>query len=441
MWIEEDLAQQPEASVPKASGDWGGTKGAYRLWDNAKVSEEGILEGHRSSTIERMKPHGVVLAIQDTTDFNFTHHKAKDEAAGFGPISAHEHVLGLKLHTTFAVSGSGVPLGVLDQQSWARKKAKKKKKAKTQGKKAAAGKGWKQKESLRWLKAQVGSELDVPEGVKLVTVADRESDIYELMALERADNVHVLLRVCRDRRVEHPEQRLKAAMTQAAIAGELEVEVSAKKGQSQRSARLTLRYERLTLQVPANRSKSSHLAPVTMTVLWAVEEHPPEGRKAVNWMLVSDLEVNGFEGACELLRWYALRWLIERYHYTLKSGCQIEQLQLQTAERIVRAVATYAIVAWRLLWLTYEARVNPDQSCETVLEKAEWQSLFCSIHNNKKKLPKKPPTLQQAVRWIAQLGGFLGRRHDGQPGVKVLWRGLARLHDIAQSWQLALAQT
>lgn len=426
--------------MPKASGDWGRTKAAYRLWDNPKVSEELILEGHRRSTIERMKEHPVVLALQDTTDFNFTHHKGKDEAAGFGPISAHEYVRGLKLHTTFAVSGSGVPLGVLEQQSWARKKVKKKRKGK--GKKAPARKGWKEKESLRWLKAQVGSELDAPEGVKLVTVADRESDIYELMALERAENVHVLLRVCHDRKVDHPEQRLKAAMTTAPIAGEVEVEVSAKKGQSQRTTRLTVRYQRLTIQVPANRGKSSHLAPVSLTVLWAVEDNPPEGGKAVNWMLVSDLEVNGFEGACELLRWYSLRWLIERYHYTLKSGCQIEQLQLQTAERIVRAVATYAIVAWRLLWLTYEARVNPEQSCEAVLETAEWQALFCSIYNNKKKrLPKKPPTLQQAVRWIAQLGGFLARRHDGQPGVKVLWRGLSRLHDIACSWKLALAQT
>jgi hypothetical protein len=425
--------------VPQASADWVRTKAAYRLWDNTKVSEEGILEGHRSSVIERMKGHCVVLAVQDTTDFNFSHHKAKDEAAGFGPISAHEHVLGLKLHTTFAVSGSGVPLGVLDQQSWARKKEKGKGNGKRQ--KATAGKGWKGKESLRWLKAQVGSELDVPEGVKLVTVADRESDIYELMALERSENVHVLLRVCRDRKVDHPEQRLKAAMTTAEIAGEVEVEVSAKKGQSQRSAKLTVRYQRLTFQVPANRSQSSHLAPVSMTVLWAVEENPPQGCKAIDWMLVSDLEVKSFEGAGELLRWYALRWLIERYHYSLKSGCHIEQLQLQTAERIVRAVATYAIVAWRLLWLTYEARVNPNQSCEAVLETAEWQSLFCSIHNNKKKLPKTPPTLQQAVRWIAQLGGFLGRRHDGQPGVKVLWRGLSRLQDIARSWQLALAQT
>ena len=157
-------------------------------------------------------------------------------------------------------------------------------------------------------------------------------------------------------------------------------------------------------------------------------------------MLVSDLEVNSFEQACELLRWYSFRWLIERYHYTLKSGCHIEDLQLETADRIRRSVATYAIVAWRLLWLTYEARVNPEQSCELVFESFEWQSLFCSIHNNKKRLPKKPPTLQQVIRWIAQLGGFLGRRHDGLPGVKVLWRGLTRLHDIAHSWHLAQAQ-
>lgn len=433
MWIEEDLAAQPEGSVPQANDNWASTKATYRFLSNPKVSEEAILEGHRASTIERMKAHRVVLAVQDTTDFNFSHHKSKTKSAGFGPICAHERVLGLKLHTTFAVSGSGVPLGVLEQQSWARKEKKGQKKA-------TAGKGWKGKESLRWLRAQVGSELDVPDGVKLVTVADRESDIYELMSLPRAENAHVLLRVCRDRKVDHPQQKLKAAMASAPIAGEVEVMVSAKKGQSQRLAQLTVRYQRLTLQVPSNRSKSANLSPVSLMVLWAVEENPPAGSKGVNWMLVSDLEVSSFEDACELLRWYSFRWLIERYHYTLKSGCHIEELQLETAHRIRRAVATYAIVAWRLLWLTYEARVNPRQSCEGVFETFEWQSLFCSIHNNKKRLPNKPPTFQQAVRWVAQLGGFLGRRHDGQPGVKVLWRGLTRLHDIARSWQLAQAQ-
>lgn len=142
-----------------------------------------------------------------------------------------------------------------------------------------------------------------------------------------------------------------------------------------------------------------------------------------------------FSEACEYLKWYSYRWLIERYHYCLKSGCQIEELQLENAERIERALATYAIVAWRLLWLTYSARKNPEQTVEGILETHEWQALYCKIHKTNQP-PEHAPSLSECVRWIAQLGGFLGRKGDGDPGVKTLWRGLQRLHDIADTWLL-----
>ncbi len=144
--------------------------------------------------------------------------------------------------------------------------------------------------------------------------------------------------------------------------------------------------------------------------------------------------MNNFEQAVRCIRWYTYRWLIERYHYVLKSGCRIEHLQLETAERVKKALATYAIVAWRLLWLTYQARQNPELPCDTILETHEWQSLYCHIHDVA--LPSsQPPSIEQAVIWIAQLGGFLARKHDGFPGVKTLWRGLPRLHDIASTWK------
>ena len=398
------------------------------------MSAEGILESHRASVQKRMQASGIVLALQDTTDFNFTHHRSKDFESGFGLTSSQSYVRGLKVHTTFGVSGEGVPLGVLDQQVWSRNPSPAKSGKKNQKKSKA--KSLKDKESLRWLQAQVASELDLPEGVALVTVADRESDIYELMALPRGKGVHVLLRVCRNRTVDHPSKLLKAAMAQAPVAGTLTVTVSRRKGQGQREATLTVRHQRLTLKVPQNRPKSAQLCDLPMTVVSVEEEHPPEGCKAISWLLISDIEIDSFEHACTLVQWYSWRWLIERYHYVLKSGCQIESLQLETATRIVHALATYAIVAWRLLWLTYEARVHPQQSCEVAFETFEWQALFCRIHH-KPKPPKKPPTLEQVVRWVAQLGGFLARKHDGNPGVKTLWRGFTRLHDIADTWRLA----
>jgi hypothetical protein len=115
-------------------------------------------------------------------------------------------------------------------------------------------------------------------------------------------------------------------------------------------------------------------------------------------------------------------------------------LQLETADRIQRALATYVIVAWRLLWITYEARYNPDQPCDTVLETHEWQALYCTVHKTSVP-PPTPPTLHKCVRWIAQLGGFLGRKQDGEPGVKTIWQGLRRLHDIAQTWMLVSTTT
>ncbi len=196
------------------------------------MSTEGILEAYRASVQERMQDSGVVLAIQDTTDLNFTHHRSKDFESGFGLTSSQSYVRGLKVHTTFGVSGEGVPLGVLDQQVWSREPSSPKSGRKKPNKSKA--KSFKDKESLRWLQAQVASELDLPEGVALVTVADRESDIYELMALPRGKGVHVLLRVCRNRTVEHPSKLLKAAMAQAPIAGTLTVTVAKRKGQGQR---------------------------------------------------------------------------------------------------------------------------------------------------------------------------------------------------------------
>jgi hypothetical protein len=427
--IEERLAAQPTASIPEASEDWAEAKAIYRFWDNSKVSAIGILEGYQSQVQERIAQQKVVLSIQDTTDLSFVHHPSKTGAKGFGLLSGQDYLLGLKVHSTLAVSEHGVPLGILDQEVWARP-PEEKGKAKQRRQRSL-----KEKESVRWLRSQVASELGMAEGVTMITVADAEADIYELMALERSESVHLLRRANHNRRVEHPSQYLKAAIAEVPVAATTTVEVSAKEGHPPRQATLSVRYQSLPILPPRNRPGSAQLSPLTIQVIWAHEEHPPQGVEPISWLLLTTLNVTSFEQACQCLRWYALRWLIERFHYVLKSGCRIEQLQLETSERIQRALATYLIVAWRLLWLTYEARVNPEQSCEVALEPFEWQALFCHVHRSTTP-PTQPPSLAQAVLWIARLGGFLARRHDGFPGVKTLWRGLRRLHDIAATWQL-----
>ena len=133
------------------------------------------------------------------------------------------------------------------------------------------------------------------------------------------------------------------------------------------------------------------------------------------------------------IAWYKCRWNIENYHKVLKSGCRIESTRLGTADRLKRFLALMGVVAWRLYWLTHVNRQNPEDTCETVLEEHEWKALYAKI-NRTAVSPAKPPTVREAVRWIAKLGGFLGRKGDGEPGITVIWRGWQRLQDIADAW-------
>ncbi len=166
----------------------------------------------------------------------------------------------------------------------------------------------------------------------------------------------------------------------------------------------------------------------------AIEAQPPTNEPVVHWLLYTTLPLNTVDDALTTIRYYTYRWLIERFHFVLKSGCQVEERQLQTEPRLERLLAVFSLVAWSLLCLTYQARLTPNAPASVALTASEWQAL--SAYMNHSPQPTAEPTLHQVVRWIAQLGGFLGRRSDGEPGVTVLWRGWLRLQDITHTWQL-----
>jgi hypothetical protein len=191
----------------------------------------------------------------------------------------------------------------------------------------------------------------------------------------------------------------------------------------------------VTIEVPRHHKALKECQPVTLNVLLVEDATPPAEGTPIRWLLLTTLPIESFEQAWQCVQWYNLRWLIERFHYTLKSGCRIEQLQLETAERLLNALATYSIVAWRLMWLVYRARLCPQDSCEVALQPVEWKLLRRKFEP--KNRSKKPPTIRQAVHQIAQLGGFLARVGDGEPGLKTLWRGLGVLHHLLEGAQLA----
>lgn len=422
----EALAAQPQASVPRACGSWAATKAAYRFWDNPHISAAAIRAAHSDATRQRLPAHEPLLILQDTTEFDWSHHPA---TSGLGPLSASTHH-GFHVHSCLAVTTEGVPLGILDQYVWARDPAQKGIRH-TRRKRPTA-----LKESQRWIDALDATVARVPEQSPIIVVADREADIFDLFAHERRSGVDLLIRACYNRKVRHPQNYLWQAVEAAPVQGERKLSVGRTPLREPREVTLRLRWLAVELLPPRNQVQRTHRDPVPVVAVFVDEVDPPQESDPIKWLLVSSYPVSDNETAWQLVDWYRRRWLIERYHYVLKSGCKLEELQLHSGAQLERALATYSIVAWRLLWLTYEARVHPDQPCTIALESDEWQALLVS-RSKHACVPTTPPTLREAVRFIAQLGGFLARKGDGEPGVKTIWQGLQRLQDLAFMWRAA----
>lgn len=423
------LSAQPQAYINQACADWAASKAAYRFFDNEQVAPANILAPHYQQTCARMAEHRVILAIQDTSELSYSTHV---QTTGLGPIGNNpEWQQGLLLHTTLAVTPAGLPLGLLTQQVWAR--ASPPRQQEFEHKATAVA----EKESAKWLTALRATPEKLPPHVQLVTVCDREADIYEFLLTAETERACYVIRAAQDRRLLVAGQTLWQHLQACPVAGRLTVEVAEKKKEPARRAQVSVRYREVEVR-PPQRLKKLRIEPWKPVRVWAVyvtEECPPDGVTPLEWMLLTNVEVQDFDSAVERVAWYVCRWLIELYFKILKSGCRVEQCLLATGLRLKRYLALMGIIAWRLFWLTYFQRQNPDASCRSILTEDEWQALYCTVKKTTT-LPEQEPTVREAVRWIAQLGGFLGRKHDGEPGVTVIWRGWQRLNDIAATWRL-----
>jgi len=205
-----------------------------------------------------------------------------------------------------------------------------------------------------------------------------------------------------------------------------------------RTAIVSVRFDSFTLNPPRNniRHSTEKLPDVEMHAVYVLEENPPAGEEAIEWMLLTNLPVMSYEDAYEKVLWYCLRWRIEMYFKVLKSGFMVESCRLGHADRLAKYLTVMSIVAWRLFMITIIARTDPTTSCSTFLTDQEWKVLF--LHTNKNKtIPKKPPSIGIVVVWIAKLGGYLARKSDKPPGTITLWRGWKRLTDLTEGLKLA----
>lgn len=411
--LVERLAERPTASIPGACGGWAETQAAYRFLANEEYDWIDILEPHRQCTRARMAEHPVVLCLQDTTELDFN----GQAIAGLGPLS-YEAQRGMYLHPTFAVTPAREPLGVMDAWMWAR------------APKAPDGTRPGITESVRWSEgyarvAELAAELPA---TRLVSVADREADIRALMVRARdlGNPADWLLRAKHNRAL--PEGgRLWAKVLASAPVGEIRFTLPGGRGRAAREVHQHVYTERVALGDGRGGS-------FEVTCLIAREIDAPAGVKPIEWRLLTNRCAETLESCAELIDWYRARWEIELLFLVLKEGCRVEALQLATMERIERALALFLVVAWRIARLMRLGRTVPDLDATLLLAPEEWQAAYILA---KKPLPKQPPRLNAVLRLIARLGGFLGRKGDGEPGVKTIWLGLQRVMDFAAGIKFA----
>ena len=428
--LARDFVQQPLASIPQACGNWAKSKAAYRFCSNEKVSFQAILTPHSNRTLERvsLSQSSVILCPQDTTTLNYIAHPATQ---GLGQVGTKPgRSLGMLLHSTLAVSPEGQFFGLLDAHCWTRPNRKKSRRSRRK-------KNIRQKESFRWLESfrEVDQLAQLYPQHLWVNIEDREGDNYPVLQAATAPGHHagLLVRARHDRPLlDQRGKTLFKYMRQLPEAGTWTTLVPRHENKPAREVTLSIRFAAVRFPAPKLHSGQP---PIALWAVWAQEINPPSGQEPICWCLLTTVPVRTLAEAIERIQWYVKRWTIEDFHRVLKSGCQVEARQLTTRERLQRALAIDMVIAWRIMDLNKAARLQPDSPADQWLSTDEWKALYCSVHQTRD-LPDQPPTIGEAVRWIAQLGGFLARKSDGHPGPMTLWRGLQRLNDIVSSWQV-----
>lgn len=426
--LARDFGAQPQAQIPQACQSPAKTKAAYRFFDHPRTTMEDLLDPHYQSTIDRIAQEKIVLAVQDTTSLNYTMHP---ETVGIGPIGSKKvgGPIGLMLHDTMAFSVEGTPLGLMDVQCWARD-------GEAFGKHhERKSKPIEHKESNKWMKsfqAAAAAQRQCPNTV-LVSVGDREADIYELfhMALEDPQGPKLLVRAEQNRLLADGQGHLWGVVAEKPVAALHQVRIPRRNNQPARDAKLELRFAEVRLNPPQGKR---HLQPLTLWAVLIQEIDAAAGIPPLCWMLLTTCAVTDGLQAIEKSNWYTRRWGIEVYHRTLKSGCKIEERQLASADRIEACLALDMVVAWRVFHLVRLGREVPQLPCTVFFEEYEWKAL-CTHITQKPVPPAQPPTLREATRMVATLGGFLGRKGDGEPGTKPIWLGLQHLDDLATMWK------
>jgi hypothetical protein len=415
------MMRHPDASLPQQLGTPSALKAAYRLLDEDDVTHAALSQPHWQATRDQAGRQNLVLLIQDTTEIDHSQHA---KTKGLGPIG-NGRGRGYLLQTVLAV----VPqprqvLGIAAQEPFLRKQAPK-------GQSCAQRRS-RERESQVWSRMvkAVGPPSD---GSTWVHVGDRYSDIFDFLEACREQRCHFLIRVTQDRRIYAEDGTVESLLTAVRALpaqDQPDLHVPAHDGQPARTARLSISFRAASLRPPAHSRQKPPLA-VWIVRVW--EADPPDDvDEPLEWILLTSVPTLTVAEAWERADWYTCRWLVEDYHQCLKTGCSLEQRHLQTYDGLVRLLGFLALIAVRLLQLRELARLEPER-----LASAALPGDLVRVVAHLADVPVEELTLGSFWRTVARQGGHQGRKGDGPPGWKTLWRGWLDIQLLLEGVHLA----
>jgi hypothetical protein len=415
----EQMTNKSTESILGATNDRSSAKGFYRLLSNVKFSMDKLTEKSRKTTIEKILEHETVLAIQDTTDVNLNGHK---KTKGLGYSS--EHVLGVKVHSCIVVTPEGLSLGLLDQSYETREEAKSKL---TKAEKAA--RSIEDKESYRWLEMLRDSTKDIPDSVNVITICDREGDFYELYAAALEIGKDFVIRVIHDRKTSENEKVIEKIRNTGAC-GQVTVNIprDTRNNRPARKAVMEVACCSVNVLKPDSVHSENVQDSIQMNIVRITEICAKDEKEKIEWILATSLPVTNADGALKIVEYYVQRWKIERFHFVLKSGCKIEEIQQRSYEKITAVLFMKSVIAMFIMTITYIGRILPDIPCNVFFDDDEWKVLY-KIVNKTKYAPDEPYSMADAVKYLGTLGSYKRSPSDGPPGLKSIWKGLYKLYD------------
>lgn len=421
------MASAPDKSIPKQAERWSDVKGAYRLLNNPAVQPEAIQGPHRALVRAMCREHKLVLSIQDTTQLDFTNRAVTD----LGEIG-NGRQQGLLQHSALAATEDGRVLGVLDQQ-WSTRDPK------------AEGETRRQRQGRRteadvW--AETAGAIGPMEGVKLLHVGDRHSDVFSFMHEALRLKHGFVLRAKHDRYIDDRTDRLWSKLHATPAVETIGVFIETQQGvtgrgkQRRETVRLEIAYAPVRVPPPTNDPRFTKAEPLTLWAVHVREANPPEGFEPIDWMLLTTEPVTDAASARRVIGIYQCRWVIEEWHRALKEGCRLEASQLKSAQAIRRLAAVTSVVAVRLLQLR-DLADDPTPAAEDprVLEREAdplWIQVVAALADTD---PRKLSP-RGFFRAIARRGGWLARKHDGRPGWKTIWRGWSDVQIMVEGIRL-----